>query len=85
VQYCSRIDQQLAAVGLGDGAALVPERSVAKGPKLRQSSKRAEKNCVGPEKSGAELLPNLSKKGRKGAELFYVWFFIKSSIFTPKN
>jgi hypothetical protein len=36
--------------------------SVAKGPKFRlQSSKRAEKNLVGPGKSGAELFPNLSK------------------------
>jgi hypothetical protein len=25
---------------------------------------------AGPEMSGAELLPDLSKKGRKGAELF---------------
>jgi hypothetical protein len=44
---------------------------VAKGPKFRpQNTKGAEKNCVGPEKSGAEYLPDLSKKGRKGAELF---------------
>jgi hypothetical protein len=45
--------------------------SVAKGPKFRpQNTKGAEKNCVGPGKSGAELLADLSKKGRKGAELF---------------
>jgi hypothetical protein len=45
--------------------------SVAKGPKFQpQSSKMAEKNFVRPGKSGAELLPDLSKKGRKGAELF---------------
>jgi hypothetical protein len=41
------------------------------GPKVRpQSTKRAEKNLMGPGKSGAEFLPDLSKKGRKGAELF---------------
>jgi hypothetical protein len=45
--------------------------SVAKGPKFRpQNTKGAEKNCVGPEKSGAEFLPDLTKKDRKGAELF---------------
>jgi hypothetical protein len=39
--------------------------SIAKGPKFQpQSSKRAEKNLVGPGKSGAELLPDLSKKGQ---------------------
>jgi hypothetical protein len=38
--------------------------SVAKGPKFRpQSTKRAEKKLVGPGKSGAELLPDFSKKG----------------------
>jgi hypothetical protein len=47
------------------------EYSVAKGPKFRpKNTKWAEKNCVGPGKSGAELLADLSKKGRKGAELF---------------
>jgi hypothetical protein len=30
----------------------------------------AEKYLVGPGKSGAELLTDLSKKGRKGAALF---------------
>jgi hypothetical protein len=45
--------------------------SVAKGPKFRpQSSKWADQNLVGPGKSGAELFPDLSNKGRKGAELF---------------
>jgi anthranilate/para-aminobenzoate synthase component II len=45
--------------------------SVAKGPKFRpQTTKGVEKNCVGPGKSAAELLANLSKKGRKGSELF---------------
>jgi hypothetical protein len=45
--------------------------SVAKGPKFRpQSTKGAEKNCLGPGKSGAEFLADLSKKGRKWAELF---------------
>jgi hypothetical protein len=45
--------------------------SVAKGPKFRpQNTKGAEKNCVGPGKFGAEVLADLSKKGRKGAELF---------------
>jgi hypothetical protein len=44
--------------------------SVAKGPKFRpQTTKGAEKDCVGLGKSGAELLANLSKKGRKGAKL----------------
>jgi hypothetical protein len=45
--------------------------SVVKGPKFRpQSSKRVEKNLVRLGKSLAELFPNLSKKGRKGAKLF---------------
>jgi hypothetical protein len=45
--------------------------SVAKGPKFRpQNTKGAEKNCVGPGRFGAEVLADLSKKGRKGAELF---------------
>jgi hypothetical protein len=45
--------------------------SVAKGPKFQpQNPKGAEENFVGPEKSGAEYLPDLSKKGQKGAELF---------------
>jgi hypothetical protein len=44
---------------------------VAKGPKFRrQNTKVTEKNCKGPGKSRAELLAELSKKGRKGAELF---------------
>jgi hypothetical protein len=52
--------------------------SVAKGPKFRrQSSKRAKQNLVGPGKSGAKLLPDLSKKGRKAAELFLDLFFHK--------
>jgi hypothetical protein len=46
--------------------------SVAKGPKFRpQNTKWAEKNCVGPGKFEAEFLADLSKKGRKGAELFW--------------
>jgi hypothetical protein len=57
--------------------------SVAKGPKYRpQWSKRAEKNLVAPGKPGAELLTQFIKKG---AELFYVWFFIKLSIFPALN
>jgi hypothetical protein len=45
--------------------------SVAKGPKFwPQNIKGAERNCLGPEKSRAEYLPDLSKKGRKGAKLF---------------
>jgi hypothetical protein len=52
--------------------------SVAKGPKVRpHSSKRAEKNLMGLGKSGAELLPDLSKTGRKGAELFLGLVFHK--------
>jgi hypothetical protein len=42
---------------------------VAKGSKFRlQNTKWAEKNTAGPGKSGAEFLPDLSKKARKGAE-----------------
>jgi hypothetical protein len=42
--------------------------SVTKGPKFRpQSTKRAEKIFEGPGKSGAGVLPDFSKKGRKGA------------------
>jgi hypothetical protein len=45
--------------------------SVTKGPKFRpQNTKGAERNCLGLEKSGVEYLPDLSKKGRKGAKLF---------------
>jgi hypothetical protein len=66
--------------------------SVAKGPKFRpQSSKRAEKNLVGPGKSGAELMIRFikkgpkkgQKKGRKGAELFYVCFSENYLFFLP--
>jgi hypothetical protein len=61
--------------------------SVAKGPKFRpQSSKRAEQNLVGQGKSGAELLPDLSKKGRKGAEQFLGLVFHKNHLyFLPKT
>jgi hypothetical protein len=52
--------------------------SVAKGPKFRpQSTKRADKNLAGPGKSGAELLPDFSKRGRKAAELFSSLIFHK--------
>jgi hypothetical protein len=45
--------------------------SVAKVPKCRpQITKRAEKNLMGPGKTGAEFLTDLSKKGRKGAKHF---------------
>jgi hypothetical protein len=45
--------------------------SVAKEPKFRpQNTKVTEKNFMGPGKSRAELLAELSKKGRKGVELF---------------
>jgi hypothetical protein len=48
------------------------------GPKFwPQSTKRAEKKLAGPGMSGAELLPDLSKKGRKGAELFSSLIFHK--------
>jgi hypothetical protein len=57
--------------------------SVAKGPKFRpQNTKGAEKNCVGPEKSGAEFLPDLTKKGRKGADLFLMF---KTAKFLTEN
>jgi hypothetical protein len=57
--------------------------SVAKGPKFRpQNTKGAENNCVGPEGSGAEHLPDLSKKGRKGAELFLKF---KTAKFLTEN
>jgi hypothetical protein len=36
----------------------------------RKSQKGREIKLTGPGKSGAELLPDLSKKGRKGGELF---------------
>jgi hypothetical protein len=38
----------------------------------------AEKNLAGPEKLGAELLADLSKKGRKGAELLFRSGFSKN-------
>jgi hypothetical protein len=40
--------------------------------------KKGRKKLVGPGKSGAELLPDLSKKGRKGAELFSSLVFHKN-------
>jgi hypothetical protein len=43
----------------------------------RKAQKGPKKNLVGPGKSGAELLPDLSKKGRKGAELFLGLVFHK--------
>jgi hypothetical protein len=56
---------------LGGNSAQRVSLSVAKGPKFRlQNAKGTEKNCVGPGKSGAEFLADLSKKCRKGAELF---------------
>jgi hypothetical protein len=45
--------------------------SVAKGPIFRPHiSKGAAIKAEGPEKLAAEFLPDLNKKGRKGAELF---------------
>jgi hypothetical protein len=45
--------------------------SVAKGPKFRpQITKRAEKNLMGPGKTGAEFLPDLSKRAEKGPNFF---------------
>jgi hypothetical protein len=38
---------------------------------LPQSTKRAEKNLAGPEKLGAEFLPDLSKKGPKRGRTFF--------------
>jgi hypothetical protein len=50
--------------------------SVVKGPKFRpQNTKGAEKKCVGPGKFGAEVLADVSKKGRKGVELFWGLIF----------
>jgi hypothetical protein len=57
------------------------EASVAKGPKFRlQTTKGAEKNCVGTGKSAAELLANLSKRG----QTFFVVWFGTSHIFRRK-
>jgi hypothetical protein len=52
------------------------ETSVAKGPKFwPQNTKGAEKNCIGPGKFGAEVLADVSRKGRKGAKLFWGLIF----------
>jgi hypothetical protein len=48
----------------------------------RIAKKRAEKKLAGPGKSGAELLPDLSKKGRKGAKLFSSLVFHKIVYFS---
>jgi hypothetical protein len=48
----------------------------------RKAQKGPKKNLVGPGKSGAELLPDLSKKR---PNFLKVWFFIKSSIFPVKT
>jgi hypothetical protein len=42
------------------------DRKTQKGPKKIVWGRKS----LGPEKCGAEYLPDLSKKGRKGAELF---------------
>jgi hypothetical protein len=39
--------------------------------------KKGRKKLAGPGKSGAELLPDLPKKGRKGAELFSSLVFLE--------
>jgi hypothetical protein len=45
--------------------------SVAKGSKFRpHNSKGAAKKAEGPEKMATKFLPDLHKKGLKGAELF---------------
>jgi hypothetical protein len=50
---------------------IVGMTSVAKGPKFPlHNSIGAEKKAEGPEKVAAEFLPDLHKKGRKGAEFF---------------
>jgi hypothetical protein len=60
--------------------------SVAKGPQIRpQSSKGPKKNLMGPGKSGAELLPDLSKKVRKGGELFLGLVFHKIIYISCQN
>jgi hypothetical protein len=47
---------------------------------------RGRKNCVGKGNSGAELLADLLKKGRNGAEFFFVvWFCTKTVIFLVEN
>jgi hypothetical protein len=43
----------------------------------RKTQKGPTKKLAGPGKSGAELLPDWSKKGRKGAELFSSLVFHK--------
>jgi hypothetical protein len=43
--------------------------------------KKGRKKLAGPGKSGAELFPNLSKKGRKGAKLFLGLVFHKIIYF----
>jgi hypothetical protein len=49
-----------------------------RGRYFSRKAQRGRKNCVGPGKSGAELLEDLSKKGLNGAELFFiVWFSLK--------
>jgi hypothetical protein len=68
--------------------AVICVRSIAKGPKISatKTQKGPKKNSVGKRKSGAEFLPDLSKKVRKEMEVFKVYFFIQSSIdFLPKT
>jgi hypothetical protein len=50
--------------------------SAVKGPKFRPQAKKGPQHFfVGPGKSGAELLADLSKNDRKGEELFVVKFW----------
>jgi hypothetical protein len=73
----SNFHQKCQTEGLYSGTGLLSASliffspvSVAKGPKFRpQNTKGAEKNSMGPEKSGAEFSADLSIKGRKGAEV----------------
>jgi hypothetical protein len=72
--YHSRAGRDISKIPIDlDSAAVLP-----RGRNLgRKAQKGPKKIWRGPGKSGAELLPDLSKKGRKGAELFLGLVFNK--------
>jgi hypothetical protein len=56
----------------------MPKNQCCKGAEISAAKhKKGRKNLSGPGKSAAELLPDFSKKGRKGAELFSSLVFHK--------
>jgi hypothetical protein len=74
------------ALELQHALSIRQRNSVAKGPKFRpQSTKRAEKNCVGPGNLGPNFWQIYQKRAEKGPNFFVVWFYTKTVIFLAEN